>query len=61
MIDVEISAHRISVFGDDAILVVAQDVTDRKLAEAQRDLMARVVNGSTVSTVIMDPKGVIFL
>jgi PAS domain S-box-containing protein len=57
IIEALVTAHRVSLFGDDAILVVAQDISERKRAEDQLELMLRVVNEIPASTVIVDLSG----
>ena len=54
-----VTAHRVSITGGDAILVVAEDITERRRVEAQLRLMSRVAHESPLATVIMDPNGVI--
>lgn len=57
--DMEVTAHRVSITGGDALLVIGEDITERRRVEAQLRLMSRVAHESPLATVIMDPNGVI--
>ena len=57
--DMAVTAHRVSITGGDALLVIGEDITERKQVEAQLRLMSRVAHESPIATVIMDRNGVI--
>jgi PAS domain S-box-containing protein len=57
--DMAVTAHRVSISGGDAILVIAEDITERKRVEEQLRLMSRVADESPTSIVILDRNGVV--
>ena len=57
--DMAVTAHRVSITEGDAILVIAEDITERKRVDGQLRLMSRVADESPTSIVIMDRNGVI--
>lgn len=57
--DMAVTAHRVSITGGDALLVIGEDITERRRVEARLRLMSRVAHESPTSIVIMDRNGVI--
>ncbi|MFO7761770.1 MAG: PAS domain S-box protein [Desulfobia sp.] len=59
IIPVEISSSLISYQGKEAILSVARDISDRKLAEAERERLITAIEYAFEGIVITDPSGMI--
>ncbi len=55
-VPVEVMASRLNYKGKPAIQVLASDITDRKAAEAERELLVTAINQSAESIVITDVK-----
>ena len=59
IIDVEITAHRMLFAGRGAELVLANDITERRLTEAENRRLAMAIEQSADGIVVTDPEGII--